>query len=68
MKDTHRFNLVMSLNLYHDLQRIAVEYDMTVTELIKRCIRLGVRLIVAQAQGKEILIREGDSVQKIILL
>jgi hypothetical protein len=67
--DTKRFNLVITQDLYDNVQQIADEQHTSVVDLLRRFIRLG--LIAIELQDKPdsaLIIREGDVEREIMLL
>jgi hypothetical protein len=64
-----RYNLVLPEDLFTALQELADKRQTTVVDLIRRFIKLG--LIAAKVEdtpGAALIIREGDTEQRIILL
>lgn len=64
-----RYNLVLPQKLYDEVERIAEERDMTVVEVLRRFIKLG--LLVADAEANpdaQLLIREGDQERQLVLV
>ena len=64
-----RYNLVLPEDLFTALQELADQRQTTVVDLIRRFIKLG--LIAAKVEdtpGAALIIREGDTEQRIILL
>lgn len=68
-KGVKRYNLVLPEELFNAVQELADQRQTTVVELIRRFIKLG--LIAAKLEdtpGAALIIREGDSDQRIVLL
>ncbi len=68
-KGVKRYNLVLPEELFNAVQELADERQTTVVDLIRRFIKLG--LIAAKLEdtpGAALILREGDSEQRILLL
>ena len=64
-----RYNLVLPETLYQQLEELARDRQVTVVELLRRFIKLG--LIAAEVEANPdaaLLIREGDTEREIILV
>ena len=66
---TKRHNLVLPSELYHRLQQVAEEKHTTITDLIKRFVKLGLLAVeVENSPGSELIIRENGAERRILLL
>lgn len=68
-KDVKRYNLVLPEELFDEVQRVAQARQTSVVELIRKFIKIGLLAIqIEETPGASLLIREGDSEQRLILL
>ncbi len=64
-----RYNLVVPEELFGKVEDIAEQKQMTVVEVLRRFIRLGLLLVEAEnTPGTEFIIREGDTERKLIFV
>ena len=67
-KSLKRYNMVLPEPLYLELQEAANDRDITVVELLRRFIKLGLMINnVSKNPGAAFLIRNGDSEREIVL-
>jgi hypothetical protein len=67
--DLKRYNLVLPEPLFRELQALADQRHVTMLELLRKFIRLG--LLVSKAEetpGTLFLLREGDTERQLVLL
>ena len=64
-----RHNLVLPPDLHRKLQEVADRQGTTVTELIKKCLKIGlIALEVENTPGAELLIREHGAERTILIV
>jgi hypothetical protein len=68
-RGTKRYQLVLPEELFAAVQQLADERQTTVVDLIRRFIKLGlIAATVEETPGAALIIREGDTEQRIVLL
>ena len=68
-RTTHRYNLVLDIGVYAELQEVAASKGITFAELMRKYIKLG--LIVSALEdepGSKLIIRTDDTEKEIILI
>lgn len=69
MTDLKRYNVVLPQVLYDELKSAADRRHVTVIELLRQFIKLGLVVIdIENKQDAELVIREGDKERRIVLL
>jgi len=64
-----RYNLVLPNNLFDEVQSLANKENVSILELLKRFIKIGLVLTkLCQSPDASIIIREGDRERELILL
>ena len=64
-----RYNLVLPESLFHDVQTMADQRHVTVLELLRKFIKLGVLMAKAEeVPGTVFLLREGDTERQLVFL
>lgn len=68
-KELKRYNLVLPLELFDEVRKIADSRHTTVVEMLRKFIKLGLLAIqVEEIPDATLLIREGNTEREIILL
>lgn len=68
-KKTKRYNLALPESLYNELGQAADERGVTIVELLRYFIKLGLLLIkLMEKENISFLVREGDKEREIIIL
>ncbi|MGI4854562.1 MAG: plasmid mobilization protein [Janthinobacterium lividum] len=65
MADTKTLNLTMSQEQYAELQRLAQRQGMTLAAYLRQALDLTRMVVNANAEGQEILFKDGNSYQKL---
>ncbi|MEW5873098.1 MAG: hypothetical protein AB1894_27815 [Chloroflexota bacterium] len=65
--ETTRFNLTLPTKVVGELENIAEEYEVSVTDVMRAFLRIGLMVAKTQKdQNKAILVREGEREAEII--
>ena len=68
-KRLRRYSLVLPLELFDEVQKLADSRHTTVVEILRKFIKLGLLAIqIEETPDATLLIREGDTEREIILL
>jgi hypothetical protein len=68
-KRLKRYNLVLPMELFDEVQKIADSHQTTIVEMLRKFIKLGLLATqIEETPDATLLIREGDTVREIILL
>ena len=64
-----RYSLVLPEDLFNEVERLADERQVTVVELLRRFIKLGLLAVqIENSPDKALLIREGDRDRELLIL
>ncbi len=64
-----RYSVAFPDKLFSDLEEAAQARGMTIVELLKRFITLGLMVLrISETEGSSLIIREGDKEREIVLL
>ena len=65
----YRYNMALPTELFDDLKKAADERGMTVVEILRKFIKLGLLALDTQdTPGSALIIREGDTERQIMIL
>lgn len=62
-----RYNLVLTEELFDEIVNLALEKNMTMVEVVRQCIKLGLIIDKMTAQD-ELFVRQGDQEYKLLLI
>lgn len=65
---TERVNLSIEPEIYEELMAIASEKHLKTIDVVRRFIRLGLAINRLEAQGCELILRNGNSEKKVVLI
>ena len=64
----YRYNLALPKELFDELKKAADEKGMTVVEILRKFIKLGLLILEVQDKpGSALIIREGDTERQILI-
>ncbi len=64
----YRYNLALPKELFDELKKVADEKGMTVVEILRKFIKLGLLILEVQDKpGSALIIREGDTERQILI-
>lgn len=64
-----RYNLVLPSNLFDEVQKLAEDEHVSILELLKRFIKIGLVVTkLAQSPNASLILREGDRERELVLL
>lgn len=66
-KKTHRINALLSSEVFDDLQRIAAEKNVTLTQIIKHAISLEKWFFEAQKSGSRLVVERDDDLFEVVI-
>ena len=65
----YRYNLVLPMDLFDELKKAADERGMTLVEILRKFIKLGLlALEIEDKPGSALIIKEGDTERQIMML
>ncbi len=65
---TERMNLSIEPEIYDELMAIAAEKHLKTIDVVRRFIRLGLAINRLEAQGCELVLKNGNSEKKVVLI
>ena len=69
VNNLRRYSLVLPDDLFNEVERLADERQVTVVELLRRFIKLGLLAVqIENSPDKALLIREGDRDRELLIL
>ena len=69
VNNLRRYSLVLPEDLFNEVERLADERQVTVVELLRRFIKLGLLAVqIENSPDKALLIREGDRDRELLIL
>ena len=67
-KQKKRYNLQIPDGVYRQLAAMAEQREETVTEVMRKCVKLGLIAMEFERSGGELVVRRGDREQTLVLV
>ena len=66
--EKRRYSLVLPLEVWTELEKVADEHGTTMVDLIRRFLKLGLIVTYAEKQNKALVLKDGQSEQEIRII